>query len=46
VMKWLLEKRPVVYTSSNVLAKFRAEAEQRNALNGCIKGNIVTDNTL
>ncbi len=46
VMKWLLEKRPVSYTASNVLTKFRAEAEKRNALNGCVKGKIVTDKTL
>ncbi len=46
VMKWLLEKRPVTYTASNVLTKFRAEAEERNALNGCVKGKIVTDKTL
>lgn len=46
VMKWLLEKRPVVYTSTTVLDKFRAEAVKRNALNGCVKGKIVTDKTL
>lgn len=46
VMKGLLEKRPVVYTTSNVLTKFRAEAEKRNVLNGCVKGKIVTDKTL
>lgn len=46
VMKWLLEKRPVTYTSTTVLNKFRAEAEKRNALNGCVKGKIVTDKTL
>ncbi len=46
VMKWLLEKRPVVYTSTTVLDKFRAEAVKRDALNGCVKGKIVTDKTL
>lgn len=46
VMKWLLEKRPIVYTSSNVLTKFRDEAVKRDALNGCVKGKIVTDKTL
>lgn len=46
VMKWLLEKRPVTYTSSTVLDKFRAEAVKRDALNGCVKGKIVTDKTL
>jgi len=46
VMKWLLEKRNVVYTSTNVLDKFRAEAVKRNVLNGCVKGKIVTDKTL
>ena len=46
VMKWLLEKRNVVYTSTTVLDKFRAEAVKRDALNGCIKGKIVTDKTL
>lgn len=46
VMKWLLEKWNVVYTSSNVLTKFRDEAVKRDALNGCVKGKIVTDKTL
>lgn len=46
VMKWLLEKRNVVYTSTTVLDKFRAEAVKRGALNGCVKGKIVTDKTL
>lgn len=46
VMKWLLEKRNVPYTASTVLANFRAEAIKRDALNGCIKGKIVTDQTL
>jgi len=46
VMKWLLEKRNVPYTSSTVLANFRAEAVKRDALNGCVKGKIVTDKTL
>ncbi len=46
VMKWILEKRNVVYTSSNVLTKFRDEAVKRDALNGCVKGKIVTDKTL
>jgi hypothetical protein len=45
-MKWLLEKRNVPYTSSTVLSKFWAEAITRDALNGCIKGKIVTDKTL
>lgn len=46
VMKWILEKRDVPYTSSTVLSKYRAEAIKRNALNGCEKGKIVTDKTL
>jgi len=46
VMKWILEKRPVTYTSATVLSKYRAEAINRNALNGCVKGKIVTDKTL
>ena len=46
VMKWILEKWNVQYTSSNVLSKYRAEAIKRNALNGCVKGKIVTDKTL
>lgn len=46
VMKWLLEKWPVTYTSTTVLTKFRAEAEERDALNGCMKSKIVTDKTL
>ena len=46
VMKWLLEKRNVPYTSSTVLSKFWAEAITRDALNGCVKGKIVTDKTL
>lgn len=46
VMKWLLEKWPVTYTSTTVRARFRAEAVTRNALNGCEKGKIVTDKTL
>jgi len=46
VMKWLLEKWNVVYTSTNVLEKFRAEAVKRDALNGCVKGKIVSDKTL
>lgn len=46
VMKWLLEKWNVPYTSSTVLANFRAEAVKRDALNGCEKGMIVTDQTL
>jgi len=46
VMKWLLEKRNVPYTQSNVLTQFRAEAVKRDALNGCVKGKIVTDKTL
>jgi len=46
VMKGILEKRNVPYTSSTVLTKFRAEAQKRNALNGCVKGKIVTDETL
>lgn len=46
VMKWLLEKWPVTYTSTTVLTKFRAEAIKRNALNGCVKGKIVTNKTL
>ncbi len=46
VMKWLLGKRNVPYNASNVLTKFWAEAVKRNALNGCVKGKIVTDKTL
>ncbi|MCX6823597.1 MAG: hypothetical protein NT085_00515 [candidate division SR1 bacterium] len=46
VMKGILEKWNVPYTSTTVLAKFRAEAVKRNALNGCVKGKIVTDTTL
>ncbi len=46
VMKWLLEKRWVKYTSATVLENFRAEAVKRNALNGCVKGKIVTDKNL
>lgn len=46
VMKWLLEKRNVTYTPSTVLSKFWAEAVRRDALNGCVKGKIVTDKTL
>ena len=46
VMKWLLEKRNVSYTASTVLANFWAEAVKRNELNGCVKGQIVTDQTL
>lgn len=46
VMKWLLEKWPVTYTSTTVLTKFRAEAVKRDTLNGCVKGKIVTDKTL
>lgn len=46
VMKWLLENRWVKYTSTTVLANFRAEAIKRDALNGCMKGKIVTDKTL
>jgi hypothetical protein len=46
VMKWILEKRPVTYTSATVLNKYRAEAINRNELNGCVKGKIVTDKTL
>ena len=46
VMKWILEKRNVPYTASNVLSKFWAEAVKRNALNGCVKGKIVTDKML
>ncbi|MFA6256542.1 MAG: hypothetical protein WC606_05225 [Candidatus Absconditabacterales bacterium] len=46
VMKGLLEKRDVSYTSSTVLANFWAEAVRRDALNGCVKGKIVTDKTL
>ena len=46
VMKWILEKWDVPYTSATVLTKFRAEAVKRNALNGCVKGKIVTDKTL
>jgi hypothetical protein len=46
VMKWILEKRPVTYTSSTVLSKYRVEATNRNALNGCVKGKIVTNKTL
>lgn len=46
VMKWLLGKWPVTYTASTVLSKFRAEAINRNELNGCVKGKIVTDKTL
>lgn len=41
VMKWLLEKRPVTYTASTVLTKFRTEAIKRDALNGCKKWYIV-----
>lgn len=46
VMKWILEKRWVKYTSATVLANFRVEAVKRDALNGCVKGKIVTDKTL
>jgi len=46
VMKWLVEKWNVQYTASNVLTKFWAEAVKRNALNGCVKGKIVTDKML
>jgi len=46
VMKWILEKWNVPYTSTTVLTKFRAEAVKRDALNGCVKGKIVTDKTL
>ncbi len=46
VMKWLLEKWNVPYTSSTVLNNFWAEAIKRDALNGCKKGKIVTDKTL
>ncbi len=46
VMKWILEKRGVKYTSATVLTNFRAEAVKRDALNGCVKGKIVTDKTL
>jgi hypothetical protein len=41
-----LENRGVKYTSTTVLGNFRAEAVKRNALNGCVKGKIVTDKTL
>jgi hypothetical protein len=46
VMKGLLEKWNVPYTSSTVLNNFRAEAVKRDALNGCVQGKIVTDKTL
>ena len=46
VMKWLLEKWNVSYTSSTVLNNFWAEAIRRGELNGCVKGKIVTDKTL
>lgn len=46
VMKWLLEKRPVSYTSSTVINKFWTEATTRDALNGCSKGKVVTDKNL
>jgi len=46
VMKGLLEKWNVPYTSRTVLNNFRAEAVKRDALNGCVQGKIVTDKTL
>ncbi len=46
VMKWLLEKWNVPYTSATVLNKFRAEAVKRDALNGCKKWIIVTASNL
>lgn len=46
VMKGLLEKWNVPYTASTVLNNFWAEAVKRDALNGCVKGKIVTDKTL
>lgn len=46
VMKGLLEKWKVPYTASTVLNNFWAEAVKRDALNGCVKGKIVTDQTL
>lgn len=46
VMKGLLEKWKVPYTSTTVLNNFWAEAVRRDALNGCVKGKIVTDKTL
>lgn len=41
VMKGLAAQRGVQYTSANVLTKFRNEAIERDALNGCKKGYIV-----
>ena len=46
VMKWLLEKWNVSYTSTTVLSNFWTEAIRRGELNGCVKWKIVTDKTL
>lgn len=46
VMKWLLEKWPVTYTSATVMQKFRDYAVANDKLNGCEKGKVVKDNNL
>lgn len=41
VLKGLLEKRDVQYTSNNVKTQFWAEAKKRDVLNGCVFGTIL-----
>jgi hypothetical protein len=46
VMKWLLEKWNISYTSATVMQRFRSYAEAQGVLNGCEKGKVVKDSNL
>ncbi len=46
VMKGILEKWPVTYTTANVMQKYRDYAVANDKLNGCVKGAVVKDTNL
>ncbi|MFA7717419.1 MAG: hypothetical protein WC875_01785 [Candidatus Absconditabacterales bacterium] len=46
VMKGLLEKWNISYTSATVMQRFRSYAEAQGVLNGCEKGKVVKDSNL
>jgi hypothetical protein len=41
VLKWMLEKWNVQYTSTNIKTQFWAEAQKNNLLNGCVFGKTL-----
>jgi hypothetical protein len=46
VMKGILEKRPVTYTKTNVLQKYRDYASTNDKLNGCVQGKVLKESNL